>query len=214
MTEILKFAGWFVLTYLVLLISYQSNFVSSLINKSLRSLSTSTASLVLPSADISQQNLKGKTNSSSDMYLVYGNPYLIQRAKDEAKASGQAYASIPTKSLELRLFEMFVVPLFFIISLFVATPMNLKDKLKAFGITMGIVILFILIKLVILVTFEISNARIGIYELEDTGMSLLARCLGVFSLGFTLMLTFILWLILGFRKSNFIQIFNTLFKNV
>ena len=64
MTEILKFAGWFVLTYLVLLISYQSNFVSSLINKSLRSLSTSTASLVFPSADISQQNLKGKTNSS------------------------------------------------------------------------------------------------------------------------------------------------------
>ncbi len=213
MTDILRFAGWFVLTYLVLLICYQSSFVSSVINITIRDLSTSMVSTVLPSADISQQNLKGKSNGSSDMYLVYGNPYLIQKAKEEAKTSGQAYASIPTKSLELHLFEMFVVPLFFLISLFIATPMVWKEKLKAFGISTGLVLVFILIKLVILVQFEISNARIGIYEFGDTGMKIMARCLSIFSLGFTLMLSFILWLAFGFRKSKFIQIFNTLFKN-
>ncbi|MCC6815098.1 MAG: hypothetical protein IT267_01640 [Saprospiraceae bacterium] len=214
MKEVLKFAGFFVLTYLVLLGLYQFSVVKGPLNKSLRFISTVTCSSSFPSADISQQNLKDRSNSDSEMYLIYGNPYLIRKAMEDARSSGQRYATIPTRSLELHLFEMFVVPIFFILSIFIATPLRIKEKLKGISITMVSIIIFILFKLCLLTLFEMSNARIGVYELGDSAMNFLSRLLGIFSLGFTLMLGFILWLIFGFRNSKFVEQFNALGRNV
>ncbi|NOT37761.1 MAG: hypothetical protein HOP11_10330 [Saprospiraceae bacterium] len=213
MKDIFRFAGLFILCYFVCIFLYRVDFVKSMINKPLRSYSVGWISSFLPSAEISQQNIAGKSGIDAEMYLIYGNPILIEKAKKEAKQSGQAYATIPTKSMELHLFEMFVVPVFFLISLFIATPLILKEKMKGLLISLLIIFMFISIKLICLSTFEISNSRIGIYELGDSEMKTLSILLGVFSLGFTLMLSFILWLVFGFKKSNFVQIFNSLFKN-
>lgn len=214
MRDILKFAGIFVACYFLCLLLYKTKIVSSIINKQLRSYSVTWLSTMLPSVDISEQNLKNKSDTDPEMYIVYGNPILIQKAKEDAKRSGQAYATLPTKSMELHLFEMFIVPLFFIISLFAASPMEWKNKLMGMGITILSIFIFISLKLIILSTFEISNARIGIYEIGESGMKALSTLLGVFSLGFTLMLSFVLWLFFGFRKSKFVDLFNTIFKNV
>ncbi|MEO6190276.1 MAG: hypothetical protein ABIO44_07835, partial [Saprospiraceae bacterium] len=175
---------------------------------------TSWVATFLPSADISYQEMNTKSSSNSDMYLVYGNPILIQQAKDEAKRSKQQFATIPTKSLELHLFEMYIVPLFFLIGLFSATPLLWKSRIKGMAISTLILLIFIMVKILCLSLFEISNNRLGIYELGENNMQWLSTMLGVLSLGLSIILVFILWLIFGFRKSNFVQNFKLLFGNV
>ncbi len=208
-TPVLRLALIFVVSYLIGLGLLQISIISSPIYYFLRSLSTSMVSIALPSADISSQLIKGK--SASEIYLVYGNPILIERAKEEAKQSGQKYATIPTKSMEIHFFEMFIVPWLFIISLFMATAMSIKDKTKGLLISTGILILYTLIKIIILTLFEISNSRIGVYEFGDSSMNILNILLGVFSLGFAITLGFVCWLIWGFRKSKLAESFRNFF---
>ena len=214
MKFIVRFTIIFILTYAMCLLLYKLNFISKPINQTLKNITTSWVATFLPSADISYQEMNTKTNSNSDMYLVYGNPVLIQSAKEEAKRSSQQFATIPTKSMELHLFEMYIVPLFFLMSLFVATPLEWKSRMKGLAISILILLIFILIKILCLCLFEISNNRIGIYELGDSNMQWLSTILGVLSLGLSISLVFILWLIFGFRKSNFVQNFKLLFGNV
>ncbi|MEP7196335.1 MAG: hypothetical protein ABI851_07420 [Saprospiraceae bacterium] len=213
MKAIIRFAITFVISYGLCLFMFQTNLLSGIINRFNKAVCTSWISTTLPSADISTQDINDKTKSASDIYLVYGNPLLIQKAKEEARQSKQAYATLPTKSMELHLFEMFVVPLFFILSLFVATPIAWKEKLKGLVISFVLLYAVILLKLLMLSLFEISNSRIGVYELGDSSMNLLSKVLGIFTLGLSLSLAFILWLIFGFRKSSFVDHFKLLLGN-
>lgn len=201
MNKVLRFALLFVLCYSICLVLFQIRAVSNPFYTALKVLTTGCVSSLLPSAEISSQ-WKSRDGAGSDIYIVYGNPLLIQAAKQEAKNAGQQYATLPTKSLELHLFEMFVVPVLFLIGLYVATPMNWKPKLKNLSIAFAILLIYLLFKIMLLSLFEISNARIGVYELGDSAMQFLGKILGVFSLGLTITLAFVLWLILGFRNSR------------
>lgn len=48
----------------------------------------------------------------------------------------------------------------------------------------------------------ISDSTIGIYKLSQSASSMLTRFINLTSLGFSITLAFILWLIFGFRKSE------------
>ncbi|MBK7696989.1 MAG: hypothetical protein IPI30_22595 [Saprospiraceae bacterium] len=78
----------------------------------------------------------------------------------------------------------------------------------------SILFLFLLIKVLLLALFNISNARIGVYELTDDNMSVLNTFISMFSLGFSMSLALILWLIWGFRKSSFMFFLNQIFSNL
>ena len=205
MNRILKFALVFLVCYGLLLMLMQVRSFSRPVFTALKSMSTVWVASFLPSAEISSQWMGA--SGGSDMYLVYGNPVLISAAKEEARRNRLQYATLPTRSLEIHLFEMFIVPLFFVVSLFVATPMNWKKKSLFVLYSLLILLAYLLLKLILLSVFEISNARIGVYELEDGMMSFLGRLLGVFSLGLTITLGFALWLLFGFRNSKFADVF-------
>ena len=206
MNKVIRFALVFIICYGICLVLFQIRAVSVPFYAALKVLTTGSVSSSLPSADISSQ-WKNREGGGSDIYIVYGNPVLIQAAKQEAKNSGQRYATLPTKSLELHLFEMFIVPVLFLIGLYVATPMHWKPKLMNLCIAFAILIIYLLFKIILLSLFEISNARIGVYELGDSAMQFLGKILGVFSLGLTITLAFVLWLIFGFRNSRLAEDF-------
>ncbi len=211
MKSISRFAILFVLFYALCLLLFQSSVVSKPVNQLLKGISTGWIAALLPSADISSQQV-ASSKSASDIYIVYGNPVLIQAAKEYALKNKQQYATLPTKSMEIHLFEMYIVPVFFLLSLFVATPMSIKNKTVGIIIGVLILVLYILIKLLCLSLFEISNAQIGIYELSDKLMRNLSTLLGVLSLGLTITLAFVIWLIFGFRKSSFADNLSQFFK--
>lgn len=48
----------------------------------------------------------------------------------------------------------------------------------------------------------ISDSTIGIYKLSQSASSMLTRFINLTSLGFSITLAFILWLVFGFRKSE------------
>ena len=146
------------------------------------------------------------------MYLVYGNPILIAKAMEEAKLTHNQYAKVPTYSTQFFLFEMYIVPLIFVIALFVASPIPNNKKWKGLGISFVLMYSFILMKTIILTLFTISNAQIGIYELSDATMQFLSRFISFLTLGLSIFIGFLLWLIFGFRNSTFTSVFETLFK--
>ena len=121
---------------------------------------------------------------------------------------------MPTKSIQFKLFEMFTIPLLFLISIFIATPIAVRQKLKGLLWSAIILLVFLLFKVLLLALFNISNARIGVYELTDASMSSLNTLISMFSLGFSMSLALILWLIWGFRKSSFIHYLNQIFSNL
>lgn len=213
---ILKFTLVFLLAYAfsVLVVTYVpgANGIYSLIRNSVETV----VKLSLPSAHIESQVYSDPATGRSDasaMYLVYGNPFLIKRAMDEAKAGGVSQISLPTRSLTFKLFEMFLVPLLFLVSIFLATPMGNRQRWKGMGLTLFILFLFLLSRCVVISLFGISNDRIGVYELGDSAMKFLQNLISVFSLGFSMSLAFVLWLIFGFRQSLFIDTLQKIFKN-
>ncbi|MBK6823702.1 MAG: hypothetical protein IPG87_12155 [Saprospiraceae bacterium] len=171
----------------------------------------------LPSCEIETQKFVDPVSKKEDktmMYLVYGNPFLMKKALEDARATGQGYATMPTKSTQFKLFEMFTIPLLFLVAIFLATPMAIKQKLKGLAMSSSILFIFLLIKVLLLALFNISNARIGVYELTDDNMSVLNTFISMFSLGFSMSLALILWLIWGFRKSSFMFFLNQIFSNL
>jgi hypothetical protein len=216
-TAILKFSGIFLICYLVCLGLFTQSFVGNATYKILRGITTKSIQWVLPSAHVEAQEYKDPNSGKKDpsaMYLVYGNPLLIKKAMEEARKSGQSQVNIPTRSIVFRLFEMFLVPLFFLISIFIATPLSIKEKLKGLGYSLLILLLFLILRCIILAMFNISNDQIGIYEYSESTMDNLSFLVSVFTLGFNMSLAFVLWLYFGFRKSSFSVFFISLFNQV
>ncbi|MBK7812693.1 MAG: hypothetical protein IPO62_07425 [Saprospiraceae bacterium] len=214
---ILKFSGIFLICYLICLGLFTQSFIGNAAYKLLRGISTKSIQWVLPSAHIESQEYIDPSSGKKDpsaMYLVYGNPLLIKKAMDEARKSGQSQANIPTRSIVFRLFEMFLVPILFLISIFVATPLTIKEKLKGLCCSLVILLLFLVLRCIILAMFNISNDQIGIYEYSNGTMDNLSFLVSVFTLGFNMSLAFVLWLYFGFRKSSFSTYFVSLFNQL
>lgn len=216
MKDILKFLFIFIFCYILFmwLLSQWGDRMG--VYSVFRSAVTGLVTVCLPSAHIESQIFRNPETNQTDpssMYLVYGNPVLIQRAMDEAKKSGHSEIRIPTYSTTFKLFEMFGVPLFFLLSIFIATPLSIKLKMKGMAISLFLMFVFLLFRCVFLSLFSISNQQIGIYELSGSSMDLLGVMVSVFSLGFSMSLCFVLWLIFGFRRSAFITYLTQIFKS-
>jgi hypothetical protein len=214
--KILKFTLFFLLAYglSVFLVSKVpgADSIYTLIRNSVGGV----VGIALPSAQIESQVFSDPATGKSDvsaMYLVYGNPVLMKKTMEEALASGVTQVTLPTRSISFRLFEMFMVPLLFLVSIFIATPMNHKHRWMGLIWTLLILFVFLLIRCVVISLFSISNDRIGVYELEDSSMKFLQTVISIFSLGFSMSLAFVLWLIFGFRHSVFIDMLQNIFKN-
>jgi len=215
--SLLRFILLFIVTYGLGVFAFSKMDIFTSLHAFFRNSVEFVVSTALPSCEIEAQKFVDPITKKEDktmMYLVYGNPFLMKKALEEARASGQGYATMPTKSIQFKLFEMFTIPLLFLISIFIATPIAVSQKLKGLLWSAIILFVFLLFKVLLLALFNISNARIGVYELTDGNMSSLNTLISMFSLGFSMSLALILWLILGFRKSSFIHYLNQIFSNL
>ena len=106
---LLRFILLFVVTYGVGVYAFSKiNFFSSwhvFFRKSVELV----VSNALPSCEIETQKFVDPVSKKEDrtmMYLVYGNPFLMKKALEDARATGQGFATMPTKSTQFKLFEI------------------------------------------------------------------------------------------------------------
>ncbi len=211
MNPILKFIGLCLVFYTAFMMLFKLDGIESGMNKGFRNTVEWILKKTFPEAFIETQDFKDASNriDPNSFYLVYGNPSVIQAEKDYATQNQLSEYKISTFSLQFFIFQIFVVPFIFLISIFLASPMPWRSKLIYLSIASLILILVMIAKLILLTQFSIANNQIGIYELSDSSLKLVFYIVSAMTLGFSIMLVFCLWLILGFRQSAF----NNLFSN-
>jgi hypothetical protein len=126
----------------------------------------------------------------------------IDEKIEEARRLGKTDLEVPYRFISYQIFEFFVVPMIFLLSLIIATPMSNTSKLKQGAIAVGVMLAFLLLKLYILTLFSVSKARIDVYELGDGAMNFLLTLVSILTMGFSIILAFFLWLVFVFRKSD------------
>lgn len=215
MKDILKFVLLFLLSYGLLI--YISNLfpVQSIINGVFRNTVELVVKSSLPAAYIETQNFYDENQKLDPnvFYIVYGNPDVLHAEKEFAKKQGLKEYKISTYSIQLYIFQMVTVPLVFLISIFLATPIVWRTKIKVILISLLSLLILILGKCVLLVLFNIANANIGIYTLSESMLEMVFRIVMMLTLGFSVIFIFCLWLLLGFRNSLFLTQFNNFIKS-
>ncbi|MBK8956128.1 MAG: hypothetical protein IPM34_11315 [Saprospiraceae bacterium] len=216
MKEILRFVLLFILTYAAVMLLLNIPFIQNGIQQSVRSVVKVFVKASFPNAYIDTQDYKDASGKADPnvFYLTYGNPEIIQAEHDYAKRNQLMEYKISTYSIQLYIFQLFTVPLVFILSLFLASPMLWKPKLKFLLTSLSIMFMLILLKTDMLILYNINMSQIGLYKLEDQDMANLLRFISMLTLGFSVMLGFILWLVFGFRNSQFVQLVDSFFKNI
>ncbi len=215
MRLVMQFVLLFIIAYTAMILLVQTKFAEQTIHSFAKSLVEGTLESFLPDAYIETQDVQsaqGKMDWNS-FYVVYGNPKTIQMEQLEAQKSQATEYRISTYSFTLFIFQLFTVPIVFIISLFLATPMDWKKKLKSILIAVAIILAVILSKCILLALFNISNTGIGVYSLSETQMNIIVRVVAMLSLGFSIISGFVLWLVFGFRYSQLMNLFNNFVKS-
>ncbi|MBK8451632.1 MAG: hypothetical protein IPL42_17090 [Saprospiraceae bacterium] len=214
MKDIFKFIGIIIATYAVIMLLLNVSFLEKPFNSIFRQSLESIVKLSFPDAYIETQDfLNAKQKSDPNVfYLVYGNPAVIKAEADYAAKQNLSEYKISSYSSQFYIFQLFTVPLVFLISIFVATPIPFNKKFINLGFSILCFLVFIYFKSYLLTLFSISNSQIGIYQLNDSSMAMLSRIISALTLGLSIILIFCIWLIFGFRNSVFYSQFNLYLK--
>lgn len=213
---IVQFAVGFLLSYFILTAAVGWMGLDKGLNGFFRSLSKITL-------NASFSELKFNTKPERQNGILDDNKMIVEfewtqdkidDAIQEARRTGQANLEVPYRFISYQLFEFFIVPLLFLLALIIGTPMQWKKKLKYGAISIGIMILFLLLKLYIMTLFSVSKARIDVAELGDSMMNFLLTMVSLMTMGFSIILAFFLWLIFVFRRSELRTLMMTWFNSL
>jgi hypothetical protein len=215
MKDILKFVVLFLMSYGILIYLCNQKLAQSLINDNFRHTVEYFIKATLPNAYIETQNYVD-ANGITDhnlFHVVYGNPEVIHAEKEFATKQGLKEYKISTYSFQVYIFHMLIVPLVFLLSIFLATPMPWRSKLKSITISLLLLLALIIGRCILITLFEIANIKIGIYMLNDSSLYLCFKLVSMLTLGFSIMFVFFLWLLFGLKNSLFASQFSNFIKS-
>lgn len=199
-----RFVLFFFLSYGLITAVVKIPALNSMKNATLRSISSGWLSTTL-GGDLKFGTKAQKENGRlQDNVMVVDFEWSqnkIDKVIAEARRTGQSDIQVPYRFITYLLFEFFIVPMIFILSLIIATPMELRKKLIFGGLAYLVMFVFLLVKLLLLTLFSISKAQIDVYELSHGSMSVLQTLASVMTMGFSVIVAFFIWLILVFPKS-------------
>ena len=213
---ILRFAVFFIGSYFLLTGATQLPGINGTINAIFRGISKTALSTSLPQLKINTKAARenGVLDDNKMIVEFEWTEEKVQAAIAKARRLRQADLQVPYRFISYLIFEFFLVPMLFLISLILATPMALKPKVKWGSIAVLALLMFLLLKLYLMTIFSVSNARIDVYELSNTTMSRLQWLAGVMTMGLSIMLSFFIWLIFVFRKSDLKVLINKWFSTL
>ena len=215
MKPLIQFLLITVLSYSLLIALLSTSAASGALCNSFRIVSTAFLHLTLPEAYIhSQEAFVQQKKDLNSFHIIYGNAEVIQAEHQYARSQNIKEYKISSHSIQLFFFQLVTVPISFLMALFIATPMPWRKKGRSLSIALFILLVVILIKVYFLILYNLNASATGVYRLSESELEWVLRLISMLTLGFSVMLCFVLWLIFGFRKSNLTNVFSDYFKNV
>lgn len=215
MKPLYRFILLTILVYAMIMVMLSNSFASKFLCSGFQEMTTIFLKWTLPEAHIeSQQAFDAlKRPDPNSFHLIYGNPEIIRAEHQYARSQNLKEYKISTYSIQLFFFQLFTVPVAFLLALFIATPMPWKQKVKFSGIGIVLLLIAILSKVYLLMLYNFNVSAIGVYRLSASGMEWITRIISMLTLGFSIMLCFVLWLLLAFRNSKLASLISDYLKN-
>ncbi len=118
----------------------------------------------------------------------------IQRAKALALERGTKAISVPYHFIKFKPYLAFALPMILLWSLILASPYaQLWKKILDFVLLTVVLGILLTARIELYTLFEMSNFRMGIYELSEGTMRTLNRVLEAWTLGVNLVVVLLLW---------------------
>jgi hypothetical protein len=168
-----------------------------------RTSSTGVASLILKRAELKSQYADKSGPSAYDRFVVRisANEAEIEKRINEARRKGMTEISNPVCDIPFKAFEFYTVPLVFVLSLIAVTPMSIRRKIWSVGLGVLAMMLYLWTKFLIQILFSINVVYpIGMYELSGAGLSFVTFMSQAMTMGLSIMIGVVIWLIVSFKS--------------
>lgn len=202
-SRIIRFLVLFFVSYGVIIFLFTTDALKPAVHGFYKNSSCNISSVLMSRADvISQFERQGNTVSYDRVVVRVGaNQKEIDRRIAEARRLGLSEIKNPVCDIPFKPFEFFTVPLVFVFSLVLVTPMGFKKKLISILLAVLGMLIFLWLKFYIQILFSINFVYpIGMYELGSTGRSILEFLSQAMTMGLSIMVGVVLWLILSYKS--------------
>ena len=165
-----------------------------------RSHTEMTLSTVLPKAMfITDPARMGIKEEDQERFTV---AFANKQAVDDARRSKSKTVQVEFKNFSLNITEFFLMPLFFLFSLIIITPISLKRKGIALLVGLLILYLFKCFHLYVVGLYQLDQSQLGIYTLGDTTQMIVSRLRLTLHTALAFVLPVFIWIGVCFRMDD------------
>ncbi len=200
--SIIKFFAVFCLTYLLLISLISIPGILKTHASIFKKSSDAFISILLPQAYIEFRNDLEDNIKPDIIKISYANQNELKHQIGQAKKQGKTELDFKVNNFEVRFQEIWVLPFIFCVTLILVTPIQMKEKLYALIIGVLLVYGVVLLKLLIYTLFYISSDSLGVYELPPLWYKLITHIKTHFSVGVTLSMVLLIWVMTTMRSDN------------
>ena len=195
----LKYFGTFILIYGMLTLFSLVPAVGSFFNNVYRKATEPILQMLLSDSYI---QLKSETKKPDIIKVQFASKEKVKQQLEEAKQTGQSKASIQGNDFEFGFYNLFLSFFFFLFTLILLSPLNLKEKI--IGVILGsfIFYLYAVFKMYLALLTHFNEPDIAIYHTRDGGLKIAQSILYFMTLGTNVLVVLVIWAALVFRKNN------------
>lgn len=201
--KILRFFGLFCLSYFLLYFFLSLPAVFNAQMQFLKASGKTVTKNFLPKAyfDIDVRE-KPEQETAAQFFLIFANQKEVDKALAESRRKGRQAVQLDVRQRGLYIERFWVLPLAFLLSLVLLTPVHWQKKLTGLSVCLGIFLIYELFRLFIYAFNYIAAERIGIYELDGFTFEFVNMLYENLAIGSTLILLTFLWVAVFFKKSD------------
>ena len=208
----LKFLGIFCLSYILLYWVLGSGTILDSHRSFFTKFSGSFIESTLSKTSFTfKEGIKGDAATENEIIILFNNKAELQRLIEDAKKKAPSERQLTINSEETSIFfvEAVLIPLIFVISLILATPLTWKGKLKALALGILLIYFFIFFKIWVYLLYIISAAKIGIYEFTSPVSNIVSLLGNNLRIGASTIFGTLIWVLVAVRNSSWKELWNT-----
>lgn len=206
---LLFFGGKFLLIYVLLIMVANTSFFQKTYREIYMIGAKAVSGVVHQNAVITCEKLDGG-KTDDDIVFTFANKSSIEKAKEEARNSGQAQTNIKGFKWSFNIYRVDLMFLLFFLALVLAYPANWKRKAK--GLFLGLLIYYLLSYLLLYGRMLLQMAKnkqvFPEYELGAFGDGLLTTATNMHTEGM-FFIVLLLWGVLLIRTEDFNSVFHS-----
>ncbi len=125
-----------------------------------------------------------------------------QAVEDARKVKGKKTVNVDFRNFKLNITEFYLMPLFFLFTLILITPISWKRKGIALFLGLLLLYLFKCFHLYIVGLYQLDQSQLGVYELGQTGKTIVGRLRLTLHTALAFILPVFIWIGVCFRTDD------------